>query len=253
MQRYLAIVTILIATGFAAPTAYAQAVPTCTLTSSNAVVQYEGGTTLTWTAPAGASVTLAGATQGQVLTVSNTGYVFVNNIRENRVFTMTVTQAGVANTCNASVTVTNIPTTVTTGSSPATDTSLPTCSLSVQPQIIAPNGTGVLSWTSLNGSRVEVAGLGAVAATGQYVIQAPNGERTLEMRVTGTNGRVATCQTVVRSGGYTNAQVNQFGNYVPLSNIPYTGVDSVAQVIALFAITAAAYYALVRIMRARVA
>lgn len=88
------------------------------------------------------------------------------------------------------------------------------CSISVSPSSIQNGQSATLTWTSQGATSAQLSdGIGTVQPTGSLSVQ-PEGPRTYTLTVHGQSGQTATCQTTLAVGG----------NYVSLSQVPYTGV-----------------------------
>jgi hypothetical protein len=159
-----------------------QNAPSCTLMANPTSVQRGGSTILSWSTTNAVSASLSHG----IGSVSLNGSSAVQNIQSSATYVLTVVgQNGQTITCDAGVTVTEIP-------------NPPSCALTANPNSVQYGGSSTLTWTSQNAvSAMLDNGIGGVAVNGSYTVNNLTSNRTYTLTVTAQNGQTATCQAPI--------------------------------------------------------
>lgn len=135
-----------------------------------------------------------------------------------------------------------------------------TCSMWVNPDLVVPGGTAVLSWDAGNASYVFIDnGVGNVGSNGSRVVPNSGVPQTYTLNARWTNGTTRSCNATVFPttgvvggvtpyGGYTGygtaypVTTNKPTiTYVPLNQVPYTGAGDVVYILTLLAVALGAF------------
>jgi len=251
-------------------TASALNAPRCVL---NTIVQpfNGGGTTLSWKVYDAHSINISG-----VGTVSDADSIVVYP-STTTTYTLTATGNGGVDTCTATAQAASsysfINNTGIYGFGNVTNNQ--TCSAWVNPDVVVPGGTAVLSWNAGSASHVSISnGIGNVATTGSRVVPNTGVPQTFTVNARWGNGTTRTCSATVRPGAAIAAPTFTGGvnipgafvlqtpgvtlpgvaapqvtaqytppttAYVPLNQVPYTGTEDVAYVLTLLAVALGAF------------
>lgn len=125
-----------------------------------------------------------------------------------------------------------------------------TCSMWVNPDLVVPGGTAILSWNAGNASNVTIDnGVGNVSSTGSRVVANSGVPQTYTMTARWPNGSSRNCNATVYPVGSTryNNNYTDYGTayptytqptitYVPINQVPYTGTSDVVYVLTLLAV-----------------
>lgn len=223
-------------------------VPTCSLTSTPAVVYNNGFATLNWNTTNATYVTIDNGI-GQV---SPNGTHALGQIYGSRTYTLTATGPAGSRTCTTTVASQNaVASTNQYGTVLGASTGGPTCGIVVRPTQITGGQMATVAWYTQNASSVYINGIGSVAASGTYAI-APNQTTTYSMTVRGYNGEVRTCDATIAvssTGAYYPYNNNgglvlgaSTDDILPLRNVPYTGAEDVIYPLFVVALGLTAFY-----------
>lgn len=182
--------------------------PTCTLVASPENVGAGNATTLSWTTTNSTSAIL-----NTVGTVATAGSYTVYPTTTTT-YQLTAVGAGGNTTCTRTVTVNG------TGS----NNTLPTCSLSMQPDIVFANGSAVITYNASGATSAWIdGGVGTVYGTGTKTVYNITAPRTYTMTATNSYGTTRCSDTVsVAGAGYTAYPNNTQPNYAyPYQNYAY--------------------------------
>ncbi|QSH39659.1 hypothetical protein JXR01_01455 [Candidatus Kaiserbacteria bacterium] len=249
--KYTAVATIVALTlGFVAviapATASAMNAPVCVF---NTIVQpfNNGGTTLSWKVYDAHTIHISGI---GIVSDADSVVVYPTN---TTTYTLTATGNAGVDTC----TVVAQPTTSYSFNSNNFFSGQlnQTCSLWVNPDLVVPGGTAILSWDAGNASYVSIDnGVGNVGSTGSRVVPNVGVAQTYTLNARWPNGTTRNCSATVYPIG--SAGVTPYGGYgtaypihttqptityVPLNQVPYTGAGDVAYILTLLAVALGAF------------
>ncbi len=229
--------------------------PRCVL---NAIVQptNNGGTTLSWKVYNADTVTISGG----IGDVSSADMVVVYPSTATD-YTLTATGKGGVDTC----TVTAQPTSSYSFGGGTNVVNEEKCSIWVNPDLVVPSGTAIVSWNAGNASKVYLDnGIGNVSNNGSRTVQNTGVPKTYTLSAEWGNGAEKTCSAIVQPTGPTfTGGVNIPGAfvvqapgvtlpdttpqvtatytpsttaYVSLNQVPYTGPNDTVYILALLAV-----------------
>ncbi|MAJ97401.1 MAG: hypothetical protein CMI56_02180 [Parcubacteria group bacterium] len=128
-----------------------------------------------------------------------------------------------------------------------------TCSVWVDPDLVVPGGTAILSWDAGNASYVSIDnGVGNVGSTGSRVVPNTGVAQTYTLNARWANGTTRNCSATVYPTGSGSIGGTPYGGYgaayparttqpnityVSLNQVPYTGAGDVAYTITLLAVS----------------
>ncbi|MBI4093434.1 hypothetical protein HY417_00565 [Candidatus Kaiserbacteria bacterium] len=156
----------------------AQPQPSCWITAQPMSVGYGGSSTLSWSS---FNATRASLTDFGTMPLS--GSRVINNIRNDRMYQLSVTGAGGSGSCYTRITVR--PQSVT-----------PSCVISAYPSAIHVGQSSSLAWGSENASAAYLSGVGSVSPQGGTYVT-PNKTTTYVLNVFGSQGASGSCMAEV--------------------------------------------------------
>lgn len=231
-----------------------------------------GGTTLSWKVFDAHTITISG-----IGTVSDADSVVVYPSTVTS-YTLTATGNGGTDTCTVVAQPTSaysfINNTVVFGNANVNNNQ--TCSMTVNPDLVVPGGTAVLSWNAGSATHVTIDnGIGNVGRTGTRVVPNVGVPQTFTLFAQWPNGTTRTCSATVQPTGAIAAPTFTGGvnipgafipqapgvtlphvggvpqvtatytppvnAYVPINRVPYTGSEDVAYVLTLLAVALGAF------------
>lgn len=245
-------------------TADALNAPRCVL---NTIVQpfNAGGTTLSWKVYDAHTVHISG-----IGNVSDADSIVVYPTTPTT-YTLTATGNGGVDTCTAVAQPTSSYSFINNSTfGLANRTFDQTCEMWVNPDLVVPGGTAILSWKAGSANRVTIdRGIGNVANTGTRVIPNVGTPQTFTLTAEWSNGTTRTCSATVRPTGAIAAPTFAGGvnipgafvartpgvvlpqtgvpqvtatytqptpQYVAINQVPYTGPNDLAYVLTLLAV-----------------
>ncbi len=153
-------------------------VPSCSISATPNPVEYDGTVTLRWTTSNATGASINNGIGYVQVGVNKT--MSIPNLKSETTYVMTVTGAGGTRSCQVKVKV----------------NPRPSCTLTVNPDIVDRGGNVTLSWTTENADSASISGIGTVGLSGSYTVSNLQSTKTYTMTVNG-NGITNTCSATV--------------------------------------------------------